>query len=104
MLDSDGARWGDHIKVAVALNDGDVWSRLLAWSRAELVAATAAREGITHLTRLVALLGNPEARFQIKLLCVLFGDLVGLIKSSQSSFLGSITYQDCQTVTALRPR
>jgi hypothetical protein len=104
MLDSDGARWGDRLKVAVALNSGDLWSRLHVWSRAELAAATAAREGTAHLTRLVELLGSAECRFEVQLLAVLFGDLISILKSSQSSFLGSVTYQEMQTITALRTR
>jgi hypothetical protein len=104
MLDSDGARWGDRLKVAVALNEGDLWARLLAWSRTELAAATAARDGTAHLTRLVELLGNLECRFEVQLLATLFGDLIPIIKSSQSSFLGSVTYQEFQTITALRAR
>jgi hypothetical protein len=104
MLDSDGARWGDRLKVAVALNDGDLWPCLLKWSRQELEAATAAREGTAHMTRLVSLLESAECQFEVKLLAVLFGDLVPIIKSSQSSFLGSVTYQEFQTITALRTR
>lgn len=104
MLDSDGARWGDRLKVAVALNEGDLWQRLLAWSRAELAAATATREGTAHLTRLVELLSSAECRFEVQLVAVLFSDLLPIIKASQSSFLGSVTYQQFQTITTLRAR
>jgi hypothetical protein len=104
MLDSDGARWGDRLKVAVALADDDLWSRLLQWSRAELTAATAAREGTAHLKRIVELLGSAACRFEVKLLVCLFSDILPIIKASQSSFLGSVTFQQFQTITALRSR
>jgi hypothetical protein len=111
VLDSDGQRWGDRLRVLLLLfrqrADKPEYTidSLRAWVTEEAQRAEEdGKELGAQLRELNNHLNSPYTLFEARLLHWLFGELPSILKATQSTYTGSLSLAHLDTLAAVQKR